>query len=249
MSNTRTFTDFDSPDAGVTLGTTEAGVLTTDTLEKWREKTNGIIEKIKTIDTDISSVKAGGINTNALALDKTQQISGKKLLGNTGSSTANVGQVSIITESDKISSNDNDTSIPTSAAVNDLVSNRYIAAYVGDSVGKALHGCSVSKISTGQYRITVSSDFDVSGNNERYVVNATIAHGYNADPTVNTNAIQDVYTISTYQETDTQYRVRVYEYESYAQEFSDDANNCAMMSLHFRDVPFQFHGVPATNVS
>jgi alpha-tubulin suppressor-like RCC1 family protein len=75
MSNTRSFTDFDSPDSGTALSTKEAGVLLTDTLEDFREKTNGIIEKVKSIDATIDA--AGGAEGAESSLSST--ITGNKI--------------------------------------------------------------------------------------------------------------------------------------------------------------------------
>jgi hypothetical protein len=132
MSNTRSFSDFDSPDSGTTLSTTEAGVLLTDTLEDFREKTNGIVEKVKAIDaayavadTDITTayvsadtaIKAGGLNVNALDLDKIEQIAVNNLLGNVaGTGDGNVAEVQIDVAG---SLQDSDDAIPTSKAVRD----------------------------------------------------------------------------------------------------------------------------------
>lgn len=317
MSNTRLFSDFNSPDAGTTEGgTTEAGVILTDTLEGWREKTNGIIEKVNELDNDIDLIRAGGLNVHSLAFDKIVEVNSKRLLGNIGSSTDDVAEIEIdVTDSGLQDSDDtiptskavkdyidaevainaielnqiaqvsgrrllgntngtpsnvaqieidvdasglqnSDVTIPTSKAVRSYVDSEiednttpYIAASViSNGTAEALHGCSVTRNSTGQYTITVDSGFQIHGNNQRYVVNATIALTEGLGwPGRRGNFIQDVYTISTFRISDTEYGVRIYELESYSQDFSDDANNVAMVAHSFRDVPFQFSGVVATD--
>ena len=251
MSNTRNFADFDSPDSSTSTGTNEAGVLTTDTLETWREKTNGIIEKLK-------NFTGADLADNTVALGKITQLSNKKVLGNVSGGTANAAEVSIITEADKISSNDNDTSIPTSAAVNDLVSNRQISCQVGTSSQnggasgaeivlplQAANGVSVSKVSRGTYDITVSSSHQLDASVERYIPTVSVALAFGEIPqTGEVNTIQNVYYSAVYQSSDNVYRVILFEMESFKQDFSDDANNCAMMSVNLRDIPFNFIGIP-----
>jgi hypothetical protein len=115
MSNTRKFSDFDSPDSGTEVGTNEAGVLLTDTLEDLREKTNGIIEKVKDID-------AGEITVNVLEVNKIVQIAGNRLLGNVSGVTANVTEIEIDVTASGLQ--DSDDAIPTSKAVKDYVDNK-----------------------------------------------------------------------------------------------------------------------------
>jgi galactitol-specific phosphotransferase system IIB component len=92
------FDNFNSPNDGVELS---------DTLNDFRKKTNGIIKKID--------------DPNSVNLNKLQELAGKKLIGNTGASAGDCSEVDIVDESGGISNNDNDTSIPTSAAVKDYV--------------------------------------------------------------------------------------------------------------------------------
>ena len=122
MSNTRSFSDFDSPDSGTTLSTTEAGVLLTDTLEDFREKTNGIIEKVKATDTAATAIKAGGLDNNSVALTKIAQVGDNKLLGNVSGSTANVSEIEIDVTASGLQ--DSDDKIPTSKAVRDYIDDR-----------------------------------------------------------------------------------------------------------------------------
>ena len=112
MSNTRSFTDFDSPDSGTALSTTEAGVLLTDTLEDFREKTNGIIEKVNTI-------VAGGLTDNTVALTKIVEIADNTLLGNVSGGTANVSEIEIDVTASGLQ--DSDDTIPSSKAVKEYV--------------------------------------------------------------------------------------------------------------------------------
>ena len=123
MSNTRSFLDFNNPDAAPTpLGTNEAGVLLTDTLEDFREKTNGIIEKVKATDTAATAIKAGGLDNNSVALTKIAQVGGNKLLGNVSGGTANVSEIEIDVTASGLQ--DSDDAIPTSKAVKDYVDNK-----------------------------------------------------------------------------------------------------------------------------
>tara|TARA_R110002153_G_scaffold30032_1_gene92081 strand:- start:593 stop:1594 length:1002 start_codon:yes stop_codon:yes gene_type:complete len=122
MSNTRSFTDFDSPDSGTTLSTTEAGVLLTDTLEDFREKTNGIIEKVKATDTAATAIKAGGLDNNSVALTKIAQVGDNKLLGNVSGGTANVSEIEIDVTASGLQ--DSDDTIPSSKAVRDYIDDR-----------------------------------------------------------------------------------------------------------------------------
>ena len=122
MSNTRSFTDFDSPDGSTPLDTTEAGVLLTDTLEDFREKTNGIIEKVNATDTAATAIKAGGLDTNSVALTKIAQVSDNNLLGNVSGGTANVSEIEIDVTASGLQ--DSDDVIPTSKAVKDYIDDR-----------------------------------------------------------------------------------------------------------------------------
>jgi len=121
------FEDFNSPAGGVELS---------DTLSSWRKKTNGIVMKIDSIESTANTlnstvsalsttVATSDVNNNSVALGKIAQIPSLKVLGNTSASTGNVSNVSIVNESGGITSNDNDTSIPTSSAVKDYVDNKF----------------------------------------------------------------------------------------------------------------------------
>lgn len=86
------FDTFDSPAGGVELS---------DNLNDWRKKTNGIIQKITSLQAEVDS---GDINDNAIVLEKLEQIANLKVLGNTSGSPANVSEISIL-DQDTLSSN------------------------------------------------------------------------------------------------------------------------------------------------
>ena len=116
MSNIRNFNEFNTIGSASSedVSKNEDGILLSDTLETFREKTNGIIEKVNILASAPADVPLSGI----------VQASAKKLIGNVTGSTADLAEISIITESDKIVSNDNDTTIPTSAAIHDFQEKR-----------------------------------------------------------------------------------------------------------------------------
>ena len=125
MSNTRLFTDFNSPDTGnAEGGATEAGITLTDTLEDWREKTNGIIEKVNGLGTEVVNIYSGQVDEHAINYSKIQEVNPKKLLGNTSSASGDVAEIEIDVTASGLQ--DSDVTIPTSKAVKD---------YVDDSVG------------------------------------------------------------------------------------------------------------------
>lgn len=86
------FEDFNSPAGGVELS---------DTLSSWRKKTNGIIEKIDSLETKVNT---SNVNNNSIVLGKIEQVPNLKVLGNTSGSPANVSEVSIL-DQDTLSSN------------------------------------------------------------------------------------------------------------------------------------------------
>ena len=98
------FEDFNSPAGGVELS---------DTLADWRQKTNGIIMKIDSLETGINA--ASNIDDNAIALEKIEQVANLKVLGNTSGSTANVSEVSVLDE-DTLSS-DSATALATQQSI------------------------------------------------------------------------------------------------------------------------------------
>jgi len=129
------FDNFNSPNDGVELS---------DTLNDFRKKTNGIIKKID--------------DPNSVNLNKLQELAGKKLIGNTGASAGDCSEVDIVDESGGISNNDNDTSIPTSAAVKDYVDagrHQNITVQHDGTTATFIKGCTISRTSAGQYTITV----------------------------------------------------------------------------------------------
>lgn len=82
------FDTFDSPAGGVELS---------DTLSSWRKKTNGIVTKISSLDSSLSTtnsnistlegkVNNSGFNDHSLTLAKLQEVSNLKVLGNTSGS-------------------------------------------------------------------------------------------------------------------------------------------------------------------
>lgn len=86
------FDQFNSPAGGVELS---------DTLSDWRKKTNGIIEKIDSLET---KVKTSDVTNNSIVLGKIEKIENLKVLGNTSGSEANVSEISIL-DQDTLSSN------------------------------------------------------------------------------------------------------------------------------------------------
>lgn len=105
------FEDFNSPAGGVELS---------DTLSDWRKKTNGIIEKIDSLET---KVETSDVTNNSLVLGKIEQISNLKVLGNTSGSTANVSQISVL-DQDTLSSN-SATALATQQSIKAYVDNLF----------------------------------------------------------------------------------------------------------------------------
>jgi len=105
------FDIFDSPAGGVELS---------DNLNDWRKKTNGIIEKITSLENKVDN---SNVANNSIGLGKVQQVAGNKLLGKVGSGNGNVAQVEIDVTASGLQ--DSDDTIPTSKAVKD-----HIEAYV-----------------------------------------------------------------------------------------------------------------------
>ena len=264
MSNTRSFSDFDSPDSGTTLSTTEAGVLLTDTLEDFREKTNGIIEKVKATDTAATAIKAGGLDTNSVALTKIAQVSDNKLLGNVSGGTANVSEIEIDVTASGLQ--DSDDKIPTSKAVRDHVDKRYISGRINaDGTAASLHGISISRTGVGVYNVIVSDSHQLSAG-ESYSVSVSINHDFDATA-YSTGAPNDgaegaddesQFVDNQYQSTvrkidniggDPAYQVKIYELELWHWDSgSDDGGVNAGSQMPYRDIPFTIIGLPATDV-
>jgi len=105
------FDTFDSPAGGVELS---------DNLNDWRKKTNGIIQKITSLQAEVDS---GDINDNAIVLKKLEQIANLKVLGNTSGSSANVSEISIL-DQDTLSSN-SATALATQQSIKAYVDNNF----------------------------------------------------------------------------------------------------------------------------
>ena len=86
------FDNFNSPAGGVELS---------DNLNDWRKKTNGIIEKIDSLETKVNT---SDVANNSITLGKIETISNLEVLGNTSGSAGNVARVSIL-DQDTLSSN------------------------------------------------------------------------------------------------------------------------------------------------
>lgn len=78
MSNTTNFDDFKNVDASTATGASEAGVVLTDDFAKWRKKSNGVIEKVKALDTTVTNLDA-----NAAIINKTSYQKFNKAIGST----------------------------------------------------------------------------------------------------------------------------------------------------------------------
>lgn len=97
--------------------------------------------------------------------------SGSKFTPNAAITTSEIAAATLVTEADTIASNDNDTTIPTSAAVNDHISTRFnitgtapmyaCRAWVRFNAAGTIDGsgniASVTKNSTGNYTITFTT--------------------------------------------------------------------------------------------
>lgn len=119
------FDTFDSPAGGVELS---------DTLSSWRKKTNGIVTKISSLDSSLSTtnsnistlegkVNNSGFNDHSLTLAKLQEVSNLKVLGNTSGSAGDVAQVSIL-DQDALSS-DSATALATQQSIKAYVDNQF----------------------------------------------------------------------------------------------------------------------------
>lgn len=132
------FEDFNSPAGGVELS---------DTLSDWRKKTNGIIEKIDSLET---KVETSDVTNNSLVLGKIAQVGDNKLLGNVSGGTANVSQIEIDVTASGLQNSDD--TIPSSKAVKDYVDSlkfsktyRLISATaIADANGFVTSGSSLS---------------------------------------------------------------------------------------------------------
>ena len=78
MSNTTNFDDFKNVEASTATGASEAGVVLTDDFAKWRKKSNGVIEKVKALDTTVTD-----LNANAAIINKTSYQKFNKAIGST----------------------------------------------------------------------------------------------------------------------------------------------------------------------
>jgi len=244
MSDIQNFNDFNNVTEPTEAGTNAAGVLLSDTFENWREKTNGIIAEINVLATQL--------NTQVdVPLSGIVQASGKKLIGNVTGSTADLAEISIIAESDKIISNDNDTTIPTSAAVHDFQEKRYISGRVSSSgVATSLHGISSVRVGTGAYNITVNGSHQLPAG-QRYTVVAQLAIDL-APYGATQSRINNQFQIQLFQiddiSGDPAYRAEIFELESYeGHGGGNDANSASFVSVNRRDFPFTLIGLPATD--
>lgn len=144
------FEDFNSPAGGVELS---------DTLSDWRKKTNGIIEKIDSLET---KVETSDVTNNSLVLGKIEQISNLKVLGNTSGSTANVSQISVL-DQDTLSSN-SATALATQQSIKAYVDNLFDEYSLKEPTSNA----------TGTFNLTTTfTDIDLSsavGSNKALVV-------------------------------------------------------------------------------
>ena len=144
------FEDFNSPAGGVELS---------DTLSSWRKKTNGIIEKIDSLETKVNT---SDINNNSIVLGKVQQVASNKLLGNVGSGNGDVAQVEIDVTASGLQNSDD--TIPSSKAVKDYVDSLFDEYSLKQPTSNA----------TGTFNLTTTfTDIDLStevGSNKALVV-------------------------------------------------------------------------------
>jgi len=151
------FDTFDSPAGGVELS---------DTLSSWRKKTNGIITKVSSLDSEATAletkVDTSNVNDNSIVLGKVQQVASNKLLGNVGSSTADVAQVEIDVTASGLQNSDD--TIPSSKAVKDYVDSLFDEYSLKEPTSNA----------TGTFNLTTTfTDIDLSsavGSNKALVV-------------------------------------------------------------------------------
>ena len=257
MSNTRSFSDFDSPDGSTPLDTTEAGVLLTDTLEDFREKTNGIIEKVKATDTAATAIKAGGLDTNSVALTKIAQVSDNKLLGNVSGGTANVSEIEIDVTASGLQ--DSDDVIPTSKAVKDYVLKRYVSARVfASGTAVSLHGVSVVRESIGIYNIIIDDSHQLPSTEEYTLlvslnndIDSYADRGPRSGEAGTAIAQQFQTTVRKINNIsgDPAYQVKIFELTTYGWDDNaddDDGRAVWQATLHYRDIPFTIIGFPAT---
>jgi len=228
---------------------TTNGVELSDTLSSWRKKTNGIIEKISTEATALSSIKSGGVNNNSIVFGKIQQVSDNKLLGNVSGNTANVSQIEIDVTASGLQ--DSDDTIPTSKAVKDHINKRYISGRINaNGTAVSLHGITVSRVETGVYNVIVVDGHQLPSG-ESYSVIAQL--GANLDPFVSgINAINDSFSIHVFKIDDIggdpAYRVEIFELESTdISGGGDDNSRVANVDLDRRDAPFSVIGLPASD--
>ncbi len=149
-------------------------------------------------------IKAGGVDTNQIADSavtkaKIEDVADMKVLGNTSGAAAAPQEVEVIDATSGIASNDNDTSIPTSAAVKSYVDSSHpIAIIESDSLG-ARNGSTyyfnnlsetidvanivsessgeITFSSTGTYLIDISGSFIDSDTNTNDVYNLVLTSG------------------------------------------------------------------------
>ena len=229
---------------------TTNGVELSDTLSSWRKKTNGIIEKISTEATALSSIKSGGVNNNSLTLNKIVKIGDNKLLGNvSGSNPADVSQIEIDVTASGLQ--DSDDTIPTSKAVKDHINKRYISGRINaNGTAVSLHGITVSRVETGVYNVIVVDGHQLPSG-ESYSLIAQL--GANLDPFVNGfNAINDSFSIHVFKIDDIggdpAYRVEIFELESTnISGGTNDNTFIANVDLDRRDAPFSVIGLPASD--
>ena len=144
------FEDFNSPAGGVELS---------DTLSDWRKKTNGIIEKIDSLET---KVETSNVTNNSIVLGKIEQVGDNKLLGNVSGGTANVSQIEIDVTASGLQNSDD--TIPSSKAVKDYVDSLFDEYSLKQPTSNA----------TGTFNLTTTfTDIDLSsavGSNKALVV-------------------------------------------------------------------------------
>ena len=151
------FDTFDSPAGGVELS---------DTLSSWRKKTNGIITKVSSLDSEATAletkVNTSNVNNNSIVLGKVQQVASNKLLGNVGSGNGNVAQVEIDVTASGLQNSDD--TIPSSKAVKDYVDSLFDEYSLKEPTSNA----------TGTFNLTTTfADIDLSaavGSNKALVV-------------------------------------------------------------------------------
>jgi len=252
MSNTRRFSDFNSPADGTAndQGTNEAGITLTDTLEDWREKTNGIIERINELGVEVVNIYSGQVDEHAINYSKIQEVNPKKLLGNTSSASGDVAEIEIDVTASGLQ--DSDVAIPTSKAVKDNVvtNQRYISGRINSNgTAASLHGITVSRVEAGVYNVIVADSHQLPSG-ESYSVIAQL--GADLNPFVNAyNAINDSFSIHVFKIDDIggdpAYRVEIFELESVSIHGGGNDNNAvANVDLDRRDAPFSVIGLPAS---